>query len=374
MKRMKTLLGVFLMLAAGYSLAVFPEWPSYDIEEHEYVDLLDVAGKYHLTLTKHDKYPNYVSLISYDRTVRFKEDRREALIDGVRYWMSFPARKRGSNFYISSLDAKKLLQPALQPSQIYIPKKVDTVVIDPGHGGRDTGAKSAYGLEKDYTLDISNRLHDILEEKGITAICTRTEDKFIPLENRPTIANEIDNSVFVSIHMNSSSPGSNAKGIEVFSFTPQGGPSTADAYDPDAVKRYWPGNALDDASFVLADTVHRHLIDDVNAFDRGVKRARFKVLKHAEVPAILIEGGFLTNDEDATRIDSAEWRQKFAQSIAEGILAYTEYANEKSDEPYEIETPDNSDFITLTGPGGEHRIALSQLRFAIIPRVGRLSL
>ena len=135
MKRMKTLLGVFLMLAAGYSLAVFPEWPSYDIEEHEYVDLLDVAGKYHLTLTKHDKYPNYVSLISYDRTVRFKEDRREALIDGVRYWMSFPARKRGSNFYISSLDAKKLLQPALQPSQIYIPKKVDTVVIDPGHGG-----------------------------------------------------------------------------------------------------------------------------------------------------------------------------------------------------------------------------------------------
>lgn len=220
--------------------------------------------------------------------------------------------------------------------------KVGRIVIDPGHGGHDSGTIGAGGImEKDVVLDVALRLGKLLHERlGAEILYTRTDDTFIPLETRTAIANKAEADLFLSIHANSSQDVS-ARGVETYylNFTSQ-----ADSLDVAARE-----NAVSDQGVhELADMVKkitlkdkieesREFAQDVEASlydglqrgnaglkNRGVKKAPFVVLIGANMPSVLTEISFVTNPQDARALRTGEYRQKVAQSIYGGVARYAQ--------------------------------------------------
>jgi len=169
------------------------------------------------------------------------------------------------------------------------------VVIDPGHGGHDNGGQFGYLYEKHLALDTSFRLQRFLEGKGIKCILTRQRDNFVPLENRPNVANRIGKSIFVSIHFNYVSYAGPA-GTETFYFNSEGQK--------------------------LASQIQGLIAPGLGTPNRGVKFARFKVLRACNMPAALVEGGFISTGNDRARVLDPRYRQRLAELIGEGILRY----------------------------------------------------
>jgi len=206
---------------------------------------------------------------------------------------------------------------------------VQTIVLDPGHGGFDKGALSSFGSEKEYALDVARQLRPLLQAKGFRVIMTRENDVFIPLEIRARIANATRDSIFVSIHFNATDTNREATGFEIFSLTPRGAPSTADDALALSFVNMQAGSPVDAQSFELSTAVYHSMLGHIPEFDRGIKRARFAVLRHTTIPAILVEGGFLTEAGDSKRIADPAWRKKLAESICAGIENYRNLAEKK---------------------------------------------
>jgi len=231
-------------------------------------------------------------------------------------------------------------QPAASTLTRALGLKIGRIVIDPGHGGHDTGTVGPHGLrEKDLVLDVGLRLRKLLEEKaGAEVVMTRSNDTFVPLEERTAIANQKDADLFVSIHANASRDAS-ARGVETYylNFTS----------DPHALEVAARENATSEESVhQLQDLVKKIVLtekikesqafaDDVqhavygrltNAGagqgNRGVKRAPFVVLIGANMPSILAEISFLTNPYDERQLRKPEYRQKIAEALYQGIYQY----------------------------------------------------
>lgn len=295
-----------------------------------YVKVSDFAQSLQMRPAKPRRDRKEVGFAGEGRSLVVKVGSRQALINGVRYWLSFPAIKKGfgSTVFISLIDVRSTVNPVLNPASVKNLGKVRTVVFDPGHGGPDPGAIGPYGREKDYCLDLVKRTRKVLEGRGVKVVQNRLSDFFIPLSDRPSMTKDYESPIFVSIHLNAASNRS-ASGIEVFSIPPLGAPSHGEKPREKVDATKFPNTPYEASSFVLANTVHRGLISRMDGFDRGVKRARFSVLRNASVPAIVVEGGFLSNREEAKRIHSAEWRQRFAHALADGIVMYMNRVNEK---------------------------------------------
>ena len=169
------------------------------------------------------------------------------------------------------------------------------VVIDAGHGGHDNGGQFGYLYEKHLALDTTFRLQRYLEGKGIKCTLTRQRDNFVTLEDRPSVANRIGKSVFVSIHFNYVSYAGPA-GTETFYFNAEGQK--------------------------LAAQIQGLVAAGLGTPNRGVKFARFKVLRVCNMPAALVEGGFISTGNDRSRVLDPRYRQRLAELIGEGILRY----------------------------------------------------
>lgn len=179
-----------------------------------------------------------------------------------------------------------------------------TIVIDPGHGGNDTGAMRGEILEKDLTLEIAKKVQDCLRKKGLTNILmTRTTDKTLSLDDRVQIANINKAAIFVSIHINASVK-SEINGLETHYYTENG--------------------------YKLAKLMHKELIENVNAVDRGLFKSKFYVINHTEASAILLELGFISNENERKELISNERQTNSAEAIADGIYKFLlEHLNEK---------------------------------------------
>lgn len=326
---------LLLLLALQVSSSLLPaplraEWKTTKINEITYVPIPDYAAAFSMTPAKARKDKREIAFASEFHQLVVKTGTREAIIDGVRHWLSFPVVSASGKAYVSVADINSTLGPAMRPASVRQIGKVKTVVFDPGHGGHDKGGRSSYGYEKDYNLDVVNRARRILEGKKVKVVQSRLSDSFIDLSQRPTMTDNYKDPIFVSIHFNSAGWKPSANGIEVYALPPLGLPTTGKAPDPILDRRKSEGNAIEPASFVLANILHHTLLGKTGGFDRGVKRSRYAVLRHSDVPSILIECAFLTNAQEAKNIHSAVWREKFAQSIADGILAYMALANKKT--------------------------------------------
>ncbi len=252
-------------------------------------------------------------------------DSQKAYLNGVQVWLSAPVAMYQSGAYIAESDLQTLIHPILFPSRRDHPAK--TIVLDPGHGGKDRGKPAGIQEEKTHTLALARTLKPLLEAKGYTVAMTRSEDTTIVLEDRSEIAHQKGGHLFVSLHFNSAGEGgSDVSGIEVYCMTPAGESSTHGTNDP-AERNFAPGNRFDSQNAALGYQVQRAVANRLGTEDRGLRRARFAVLKMAHMPSILVEGGFMSNPREARSIASLGYRRKLAEAIADGIDTYVSLTN-----------------------------------------------
>jgi N-acetylmuramoyl-L-alanine amidase len=240
---------------------------------------------------------------------------------GVDFWLGFAPRLIQGLPYVHAVDARKTLQP-LAGRMWTLPQSNRTVVIDAGHGGKDSGAKSCINgeYEKHYALDWARRLERLLQTKGWNVVMTRTNDTFLSLSERVAVAEQANAALFLSLHFNSGSGNGRLAGIETYCLAPTGMPSSLNRGYSDDVRECHPNNAFDDENLHLATVLHRSLLSAVGAADREVGRARFfGVLRGQNRPAVLIEGGYLTNPDEARKIATSAYRQQLAEGIAKAL-------------------------------------------------------
>ena len=185
-------------------------------------------------------------------------------------------------------------RPVLDP---VVPNNRPLVVIDAGHGGEDSGAIGIGGLsEKDIILPISLDVAEILRKQGIEVQMTRDSDYFVSLEGRTDYANKIKADLFVSIHANS---------------------INLSRPDVNGLETYYYQNGRR-----LAEVIHWSILNGVDIENRGIRRARFYVLRHSVMPAVLVEVGFVTGAEDASNLKNPNHRRLMAEAISRGIIQY----------------------------------------------------
>jgi len=242
---------------------------------------------------------------------------RKAQIGGVPVWLSLPVIQRGGVPMISLVDVQTTLQPLLAPRQSRA--RVQTICLDPGHGGSDKGEVAGDSYEKKYNLLLALAVERILKDEGFKVVLTRRTDVFVELSERPVIATKAGADLFVSLHYNSAA--GRAHGVEVHCLPPAGMKSS-NAGGGAGNEPAYAGNAEDGRNILLAYQVLRFIAGSLPLEVIGVKREHYKVLREVRVPAILVEGGFMTDEEDARRIYDADFRQRMARAIVNGIVAY----------------------------------------------------
>lgn len=240
--------------------------------------------------------------------------------DGIQVWLGLAPRFVGGKLHVHWLDVQKTLEPLLDLPSAALKRK-GTVVIDAGHGGSDGGTQGGKNLlEKTFTLDWALRVGALLQTNGWQVFLTRTNDVDLPLTNRVAFADKVGADLFVSLHFNGLTAQATHSGIETFCLTPAGMPSSVTRGYEDVASLAHPNNAHDVQNFQYAYRVHRALLAATRAADGGVRRARFmRVLREQSRPAVLVEGGFLTNSEEARRIATPAYRQKLAEAVVKAL-------------------------------------------------------
>jgi len=208
-----------------------------------------------------------------------------------------PGNNRDNSSYPRPIPQPRQTTPSPQTRPIQQGRAV--IVIDPGHGGNDTGAIGIGELrEIDVVLSISKQVRDILEQNGVQVVMTREYDQEVELEPRTQLANRVNADLFISIHANAiDMTRPDVNGIETYYFQSRSGQ-------------------------LLAQYIHNSVLQTTGAPNRGVREARFYVLRHTEMPAVLVEVGFVTGAEDAAKLADPAYRSVMAEAIARGILQY----------------------------------------------------
>lgn len=241
---------------------------------------------------------------------------------GIELHLGYAPQVINGELCVNELDLEKTLLPLLARAPLKARPTRPVVVLDPGHGGHDSGTRSILSgqPEKEYTLDWARRLAGLLTNAGCDVLLTRTGDFDMSLSNRVAFADAHGASLFLSLHFNAAGPGGNQSGMETYCVTPSGLPSSFTRGYEDDPTLVFPNNQFDAANLHLACRVHQALLQVEGARDRGVRRARFlSVLRAQPRPAILIEGGFLSNEDEARRIANPRHRQQLAEVVAAAV-------------------------------------------------------
>lgn len=286
----------------------------------EYVGLTGWARQagYKATLSPHSKV---VQLTGGRTGVTFEVDSRKVEIGGATVLLSFPIAANHGAVMISELDLRTTIEPLVSPH----PKRrlIKTICLDPGHGGKDTGKIDGRHSEKNYTLLLANEVAGLLRKAGFNVVMTRTRDKTLDLTERTDTARRAGADLFVSLHYNAGP--SEVHGLEVYCLTPAGAASSNAGGGQSRSPRY-RGNANDDNNVLLAYNLQKTIVRETGLEDRVMKRARFEVLREAAMPAVLIEGGFMSNRTDANKIYDGTFRKRMARAVVDGILNYKQLA------------------------------------------------
>ncbi len=308
-------------------------WPFTKLRGTDYVAVRDIAKRYGLkaTWTKADA----VMTLSDGRGVRFtfEKDQRDFHLDGARVFLGDLTLHSADDLWVPKLDVIKTLGPLFAPAAhtAFLPEPPKLIVIDPGHGGTDPGKQNLKLKvnEKDMTLDVALRLKKLLEFRGHRVVLTRTTDTrfsnnpVVDLPMRAAVANKEKADLFISLHFNAVDRDvDRVSGVETYVLTPQFQVSTQPEQDKAMIKEAYPGNRQDVANALVGYLLHKQLVADLKSSDRGYKRYRLAVLRTLNCPGVLVEAAYLSNDEEAKRVATPEFRQQIAESLAEGIGAY----------------------------------------------------
>lgn len=246
---------------------------------------------------------------------------QSAFWDGVEVRLGFAPQLIDGQVWLHSLDLRKNLTPLVSGGN-GVPRRPGVIVLDPGHGGSSPGARSSHNgaWEKDYTLDWALRLRQLLTEQGWQVFLTRTNDADVALAERVAFADHCRADLFLSLHFNSSGGGNHQAGLETYCLTPAGMASHITRNYEDDASQVFPNNAFDEQNLQLAVRLHRAMLRATGQTDRGVRRARFlTVLRGQQRPAVLLEGGYLSNPAEARRIADWSFRQQLAVAVADAL-------------------------------------------------------
>jgi N-acetylmuramoyl-L-alanine amidase len=232
-----------------------------------------------------------------------------------------------SSFVALMLTQKGLLPHSALPHEKNEPFAL--VILDPGHGGQDSGAMAGDVLEKNLTFDIAKRVDSLLGAQGIATLLTRSGDSDVSLLDRTRLINRANDAIVVSIHFNDG-PRPDVSGIETYFAAQQtiGAPMIA-SWLPFLQKV--ANNRPNLESQSLAQFIQQQLVTQTHAINRGTKAQQFYVLANVRHPAVLVEGGFLTNKNEIGKLADVNYREQLATAISDGILKYRD-AIKASDE------------------------------------------
>jgi N-acetylmuramoyl-L-alanine amidase len=279
----------------------------------DYVYLRDVAKYYGMDCKEGD---TTVLSSKYSKLV-FPVEKKYCYINGAKVNLLNSSIKYKWYYCISSMDFLKIIDPIMRHWAL---KKhnLTKIMLDPGHGGKDKGGIGKRINEKTITLPLAQKVASLLRRKGYQVYLTRNSDQFIDLEKRPELAQKVKADIFVSIHANMTKSTS-VSGIESFCLTPVG---AASSHSRTPSSKKYKGNSCDANNTALTYWIHKSLTEKTKATDRGLKHARFMVLKESTCPSVLVEVGFLSNINEEKRI-ATEWYQwRIAQGIVDGIIKY----------------------------------------------------
>jgi len=280
------------------------------------VGLKSVARSHRLKLTETPE--GAIHLRGKGAELVFHPKTRRFAFNGTTLYLNAPVLVE-PHPHVADQDVLSVIRPLLSPRKALPRRVLRRVVIDPGHGGTDSGAiaPDSKVQEKGIVLDIALRVRKHVSATGLEVHMTRDGDQALSLGERAQKSNALKTDIFVSIHANSAGNRA-ATGIETFIVPAAGFASTSGTVS----SRVHPGNTFDAASLVLGYEVHRKLIAGTGAMDRGIKRARFSVIRNVRCPGILVEAGFLSNATEAGRLNDPAYREHLARAIADGIVAY----------------------------------------------------
>lgn len=279
-----------------------------------YILLQDIASYYRLSV----RYLRTgVILYSKTRRLEMSYTRREGSINGVRAYFLTPVLYLDKRAYISENDFIKVIDPIFK---VKLPRKhpIRTIMLDPGHGGSDPGAPGPVLREKQINLLVALKLRRALQLLGFRVIMTRDRDTFPTLSARSAMCARYKPDLFISIHCNSAGNRS-VNGVETFLMTPPRAASTADK-KPRATA--YTGNNADRNNSRLAYEIQSSILKFTRAHDRGIRHARFAVLRNATCPAVLIECGFLSNTQEGRKLATNEYQNRLVAGIVSGIARY----------------------------------------------------
>ena len=237
------------------------------------------------------------------------------LIIASLVWISFHQEKR---------PAVNAQSKATQPGT---PKPFAVVVLDPGHGGQDSGAMCGGVMEKDLTLDVARRVDRLLDSEGIATLMTRLGDSYVSLADRAAFGNRANESIFISIHFNEDNKPV-ASGVETYYAAHQvASGSTLASWLPFFSRP--PSNSPKPESQSLAGFIQQALVARTRSIDRGTQAKQFFVIANVTSPAVLIEGGFITNKDELSKLASEDYRDQLAAAVADGILRYRDVVSQR---------------------------------------------
>ena len=336
--------------AYHYDIVRMPESPLYSnaiiINNTQYLPVLNFCDYYNLDWDW-DLVSQRIEIKRNGQKIVLRPNSKLALLNGKAYEFNDKVEYKNGMAYIPAESAiyisKRVLGLREEPISGKITHRINSVVLDPGHGGKDPGAVSRYGTkEKDVVLDVSKRIKRKLEQNGIKVYMTRENDTFIPLKERPRVATKKKADLFISVHANASRA-SRVKGFEVYylseatddnaraiaaaenaSLQFENNITAAENGEVSKDPTLWDLKLTEQRrqSKGLAYYICNISSDALSMKKLGVKGARFAVLKGAEVPAVLVEIGFLTNKSEESKLKSSAFREKIADAVAKSIISY----------------------------------------------------
>jgi N-acetylmuramoyl-L-alanine amidase len=314
--RGKLLPCLFLAAAAAILTGAAFGIATHSINRRSYMRCRDIAARYSLKYLPHSGK----DAVYRGAAGEFKvfPNKRKLEVNGIKVDPSFVIAEKWGSPYLSELDFKKNISVLFEPKNTLRKHKIASIVLDPGHGGKDKGASGSFSQEKRITYAIALRTAAILRSCGYKVYISRNRDSFLSLSARAKFQRTKKADIFVSIHINSAKD-SSVRGIESFALTPVGAPSSGNT---EISSEHNSGNNFDNNNLALAYQLQKAMLRRTGAADRGVKRARFAVLREISAPGALIEAGFISNKNDEKLLNSPDYQEKIARAVAEGIIAY----------------------------------------------------
>ena len=297
--------------------AAVNNWHVREIDGVEYVPLEDLRSFYKLMplQPKGRKVAGQRMLGNGEVELVFGPAPRELYIQGRLCALSHPVQEDASgDLLVSRTDVLQVIEPVLRPTYIANRRAVRTVVIDPAHGGHDTGTVTAYAREADVALAVATRLGSELRKRGYEVLLTQEQNQYQSPQVRVDKANEAPAAIFLSLHLNSGR--SDMKGAQTYTLAPC-----------EKNEKPLPGHEFSQSSMALAMALQSAMVEKAGAADGGCRRAHYSPLNSLRCPSVMLELGYATNPEEGTRLSSEEYQLKVVNALAEGVDSYARVMN-----------------------------------------------